>query len=453
MLDIIIKNGSYPDFEAGIMVKGSLAIKDGKIKKIYGENDPIDEAKEIIDAEGKVVSPGFIDIHMHEEDFINEGKQYVISKLMAYQGVTTCVGGQCGVQKQPISYFKEVIEELGGAPVNYLMLVGYNEIRTKQGIGRHEQPTEEQLKTMIKIIEEELDAGAVGISFGIEYDPGITTDEVVSVVNAFKDREIFVAAHYRSDGKQAVPAVEEMIEIQRNINQKFQISHLSSCSAMGKMKECLKLINDEMDRNPNLDYDTYPYNAFSTTMGSEVFEDGCLEEWGKDYNDILLTDDPYKNVRCTKEIFDKCRKEHPEMLAVAFVMNEDEIEMAISNKNGMVASDGIINHNNGHPRAAGTFPRVLGKYVREEQALTLIDALEKMTLRPANRIGLESKGRIKEGCDADLVIFDPNTILDGATYESLNIRPKGINYVILGGEVAIKDNDILKSNLGTFITL
>ena len=140
-------------------------------------------------------------------------------------------------------------------------------------------------------------------------------------------------------------------------------------------------------------------------MGSAVFEDGCMETWGKSYDSVLLTDEPYKNVRCTKEIFEKARAEYPEMLAVAFVMNEDEIAAAVANKYGMIGSDAIISNGGGHPRAAGTFPRVLGKYVREEGRLSLIDGLRKMTLTPADRLNLKSKGRIKEGCDADLTIL------------------------------------------------
>ena len=167
----------------------------------------------------------------------------------------------------------------------------------------------------------------------------------------------------------------------------------------------------------------------------------------------MLTDDPYKNVYCTEEIFRECREKYPEMLVVAFVMNEDEIGKAIANPRGMVASDGIINHGNGHPRAAGTFPRVLGKYVREEKLLLLIDALRKMTLEPAKRLGIEGfKGQIAVGADADLTIFDPETIIDGATFGDLNIPSKGIDYVILGGQICAEDNTIVDARRGKFIS-
>ena len=126
MLEILIKNGIYPDYEKKEMVEANIGIQDGKIAYI-GQETP--EAARVIEAEGKVVSPGFIDIHMHEEDFVHEGKQFIIANMMLEMGVTTAVGGNCGVQKQPLSIFKSVLNELGGSPVNYLILAGYNHFR------------------------------------------------------------------------------------------------------------------------------------------------------------------------------------------------------------------------------------------------------------------------------------------------------------------------------------
>ena len=447
MFDLLIKNGSYPDFQTNEMVKGNIAIEGGKIVYIGAEAP---EAKKVIDAAGRVVSPGFIDIHMHEEDFLGEGKKYVIADMMLQMGVTTAVGGNCGVQHQPVAVFRQIIDELGGSPVNYILLAGYNEERVKMGIGRYEHATEEQMLTLREIMKKELEDGAYGISFGIEYDPGITYEEMISAAKASEDPGHLIAAHYREDCIKDISAIEEMVRYAAEIPQKFQISHLSSCSAMGFMKESLECINQAMASNPRLNYDTYPYNAFSTTMGSAVFEDGCLEGWGKDYDSILLTDEPYKNVYCTEEIFKKVREEYPEMLAVAFVMNEDEIAAAIANPNGMVASDAIINNGNGHPRAAGTFPRVLGKYVREDKVLPLIDAIRKMTLEPAERLGLAKKGRVEVGCDADLTIFNPDTIIDKADFSQL-CPPEGIDYVLIDGKIAAKDADIVNGRLGRFI--
>lgn len=140
------------------------------------------------------------------------------------------------------------------------------------------------------------------------------------------------------------------------------------------------------------------------------------------------------------------------MLVVAFVMSEREIAEAISNPYGMVASDGIINNGNGHPRAAGTFPRVLGKYVREDKIISLMDALKKMTLEPAKRLDLHNKGQIFEGCDADITIFNPDTIRDKADFLQSDLPPEGIDYVIVNGKIAVDHNMVQDNRAGRFIS-
>ncbi len=449
MYDILIVNGTYPDFQAGGMEKANIGVKDGKIAYVGAD---VPKSVRVIDASGKVVSPGFVDIHMHEENFGVEGPHYVIANHMLEMGVTTAVGGNCGSMRQSIKDFKAVLEANGGSPVNYVMLAGYNSSREKFGLGHYDVPTEEQKKMIQEDLRQEVAEGAFGISFGIEYDPAMTYEEILEAILAVSDDpNHIVSAHYRDDGPGSVASVEEMIRIADNIPQKFQISHLSSCSAMGTMEQVLGMINEAMDRNPKLNYDTYPYNAFSTQIGSTVFEDGCFESWGKTYSDILLTEEPYKNVFCTEEILKDARENHPNMLAVAFVMEEPEIAAAIANEKGMIASDGVLRNGNGHPRAAGTFPRVLGKYVREDKVISLYDALKKMTVLPADRLGLKQKGRLEVGCDADITIFDPETILDGATFSELK-GPQGIHQVILGGEVVLEEGTVLNARKGRYIS-
>ncbi|MCR5482180.1 MAG: amidohydrolase family protein [Clostridia bacterium] len=435
MQDILLIGGKYPDFEKREFVQANVAVKDGKITYI-GADEPA--AAEKIDCSGKVISPGFIDIHMHEEN-VSEGDKWVIAEMMLKQGVTFALGGNCGVMRQPAAEFKEMIKRTGGCPINYGLLSGYNYYRNNVlGIDHDEPASKEDRDKIAGYMRKDIEEGAFGISFGIEYDPGITTEEMKYAMQFQGDGDFLVSAHYRGDAAKAPEAVREMIELQNATGKKFQISHLSSCSAMGQMDEVLEMIEKAAGENPRLDFDTYPYNAFSTMMGSEVFQDGCLQGWGKDYNDVLLTEPPYENVLCTKEIFDDARKNYPDMLAVVFAMNEDEIAAAVSHRLGMVASDGIISNGKGHPRAAGTFPRFLGKYVREEKRLTLMEALEKITLRPATRLGMENfKGVIKEGADADITVFDPETILDGPTFEDINIENRGIDCVIVGGRVSL----------------
>lgn len=450
MLDVLITGGKYPDYENNRFAEANIGIKNDKITYI-GDEKP--EAERVLNARDRIVSPGFIDIHMHEENFADEGKEYVISKMMLRQGVTTCLGGNCGVQHQTLREFKNTINELGGSPVNYAMLTGYNWYRNSLGLGHYDRAGKEQRDIIRGKIQEDLKEGAMGISFGIEYDPGITFDEIIYGTEVSDDPNLLVSAHYRSDCIGNIDSIEEMVNIQKHINKRFQISHLSSCSALGMMKDSLSLINQAMEENSRLNFDTYPYNAFSTYADSTVFEDGCLEVWGKDYNDLMLTDEPYKNVYCTEKIFKEVKIKYPKMLVVAFVMNEEEIAQAVANPKGMIASDGIINHGNGHPRAAGTFPRVLGKYVREEKRLSLLGALKKMTIEPAKRLNLESrKGLISIGADADITIFDPDKIIDGASYDNITTPPEGIEWVIVGGNIAVERNEIKSEKSGHFIS-
>ena len=449
MYDLFLVNGLCPDFSDNQMKKLNVGIKDGKIVYIGTE---MMEAETVIDCEGKVVSPGFVDFHMHEEILKVENYKYVISKMMLEQGVTTAVGGNCGNLRQPVAEFRKFIESEGGSPVNYILMAGYNTCREALGIGRYEAATMEQQAVMQEMLKKELADGAWGISFGLEYHPGITYEEMLSAAEASDDPNHIRSAHYRDECRpdNGTGAVEEMIQFAADIKQKFQISHLSSCAALGIMDKTLAMINKAMDENPKLGYDTYPYNAFSTRIGTAVFDEGCFEAWGKTYSDVMLAGEPYIGVYCTEEIFEDARKNYPDTLAVAFVMNEDEIRDAIVNEKGIVASDGLITLGKGHPRAAGTFTRVLGKYVREEKALPLIEALRKITLAPADRLGLKTKGRLEEGCDADITIFDPETIIDKADFTHIE-RPEGIEYVIIGGEIAVKQGENINERLGRFI--
>ena len=450
MLDTLITDGCYPDFERDRMIEANIGIENGKISYIGGQRLP---ARRLIDAADRVVSPGFIDIHMHEENFQEDGPSYIIGELMLKMGVTTVCGGNCGMQNQRLSQFKRMIERLGGAPVNYVMLAGYNQMRYLLGIGHNERISPKQQRQVLDLLREELEEGARGISFGIEYDPAITFDEMAEALMLLHGNQRYLAAaHFRQSAEGALESIKEMIALSEVSGTKFQISHLGSCSATGQMAESLELIDEAKKKHLGVDFDIYPYNAFSTLIGSEVFEKESLDQWCKDIGTIMLTQEPYKNVYCTEDLLEKARSEYPDMLAVGFIMDEEEIAQAMSHKCGMIASDGILNGGKGHPRAAGTFPRVLGRYVREQKRLSLLDVLRKMTLYPAERLSLSAKGRIAIGADADLTIFDPETILDCASYDNLYQQPEGIDYVLIGGYVALDHKQVADDRLGSFIS-
>ncbi len=450
MYDIRITNSRIVNFENGKAEESDLFLKDGKIALIGSSSKA---AKFTIDADGKLVSPGFIDIHMHEETLDLDAKDpYYTSYCELRMGVTTCVAGCCGRNRQPIDIFRSYIEK-NGAPVNYLTSLGHITLREQVGCDdRYRKASPAELEKMKRLVRENEKHNFLGISYGIEYVPGVDLEELVEITKALSKDTYISSAHYRSDGENSLAALEEMCEISRLSGLPMQVSHIGSAAAMGQMKDFLKLLEKKISENNTIRADCYPYEAFATKIGSAVFDEGCFERWGKDYSDILLTEEPFKNQRCDKELFERVRKEYPNMVVVAFVMREEEVAEALRFPFTFVGSDSLFsNSTSGHPRGAGTFPRVLSRYVRELKSMEFMDALCKMTKAPAKRLGLKNKGDIKEGMDADITIFDENTIKDGATFQEPTLPPTGISHVILGGELAVENGRIVNGRLGRYI--
>ncbi len=449
MLDIKIVNGKIIDVENKAIIEGDIGIKDGKITDIGSLSA---EAGHIIDARGKHISPGFIDIHMHEEDFtLTKKKEYDISDTMLNMGVTTCAVGNCGNNRQGIKELYDFINEKGN-PVNYLSYIGHNFLRVEAGnTDIYKKSSKEQIEKMQKYVAEAIDFGAIGLSYGLEYCPGIDTEEAIAITKEIQGRDdLLLAAHYRKDAIHALESINEMAYIGKEAKIPFQISHLSSCSAFGNMTEALNLIQEIRDRGTDILVDAYPYDAFCTYIGSAVFDEGCFETWGKSYDAIMLTEEPYKGIYCDKELFEKVRKEYPRMLVVANVMNEEEIIEALNHPLVMAASDGIYRNHSGHPRGAGTFPRIIGRFVRDMEVMEFFDAVYKMTHMPAKRLQLNKKGIIKAGYDADITIFNYDTIIDKATFREPQLRPEGIDYVIVDGRLAVEKGKTVNNTSGRF---
>ena len=448
MYDLKIINGKVLDFDTGEEYITDIGIHGGLITCV---GSCPESAKTVIDASGCVVSPGFIDIHMHEEEINNMTKPYDISNSMLLMGVTTCVAGNCGNNRQSFDEFKRFVNK-HGSPVNYLSFIGHNFLRTAVGsVDRYRKSTNLQIEKMQRLLVSAVEQGALGLSLGLEYCPGIDVDEILDLCASLQGRKILLSAHYRKDARYSISSLQELIDISKLSGFPMQISHIGSCSAFGTMKESLSLVEKALTQGLDISADCYPYDAFSTFLGSAVFDPGCFELWNKSYDSIMLTEAPYVGVRCDEELFYRVRQEHPGMLVVAFVMNEMEVVEALKAPFVIVASDGLFRNGQGHPRGAGTFPRVLGRYVRQQRELSLLDALKKMTIMPARRLGLVNKGEIKAGYDADLVVFRADEVMDLADFEHPKALPKGIEYVILGGKIAVKSNKIISGKRGKFI--
>lgn len=449
MLDYRITGALVPDFATKSLLRADIGVEGGLIACLGDVPGP---ARQTLDARGLVASPGFIDIHMHEESLEpGPAEPYDIARYMLAMGVTTAVGGNCGNNRQGVADFLGFVDRVG-APINYLCYSGHNSARAAAGVaGPYEAATRAQAEAMADIVARDLDAGAIGLSYGLEYSPAVTMEEMAGVAAGAKGRPMLLAAHYRSDGPDGVRSVEELAALSAAAGQPMQVSHLVSCSAFGFMAESLATLERAVARGVDVLADSYPYEAFCTRIGSAVFDDGCLERWNKGYDAIMLLQDPLKGRRCDEATFRLARERYPAMLAAAFVMNESEAIMALQHPLVLAASDGIYNKGFGHPRGAGTFPRILGRYVRELGELSLVDALEKMTLGPARRLRLERKGRLEPGCDADITLFDPGAVIDRADYGSPTLPPLGIRLVMIGGKEALRDGSPIDERLGRAI--
>lgn len=449
MKDLKIVNAKFPDFESNDWIEADILIHDGKIEKI---GDVSEECKEVIDASGKVVSPGFIDIHAHEDEFKgNRQDDFFTAQRGLLMGVTTEIVGNCGdMYNSPETFVNRIDKE--GAPVNYMTFIGQNYLREQAGaMDRYKASTVEQLDKMKMMLAATKKYGPVGLSCGFEYAPGVTSEETVNLAKALDEEGYLISVHFREDGPKAPDSTRELIEISKATGYGIEMSHIGSCAAVGYMDETLNVIKEARDAGVDISTDCYPYNAFCTGIGTAVFDEGCFERWGKTYSDILVLDGPYVNQRCDRELFEKLKKEDPDLHVAVFAMNREEVDKAFATPFVMVGSDcGFVNRH-GHPRGAGAFPKVIREYVREKKMITLMQALRKMTVMPAERVKLKYKGEIKEGNDADIVIFDENNIADGATFENPTAAPKGIDYVIVNGHIAAEAGVVKSDNCGKYI--
>ena len=269
----------------------------------------------------------------------------------------------------------------------------------------------------------------------------------MSTASPCRDYGRLIAAHIRSDADEVFDSERELLEIGRRLGILVQVSHIGSMAGFGQMEEFLRITDEYRLRGLDVSCDCYPYYAFSTTLGSTTYDDGWMGRYGCGYDAVELCEGEYKGQRCTEEIFKKVRREMPECLTVCYVMRERDVDLALRHPNVMLASDGIMSHGQGHPRAAGAFPRLIAQFVRTGK-LGMYEAVNMMTAMPANRLGLASKGRLNVGADADVVVFDPEKISDCASFSEPVLPPVGIDCVLIGGEIAAKDCRIVAPKLG-----
>lgn len=440
----LIKNGIVIDPAQGIHDKLNVIIKDAKIATVTNENITADK---VINADNNIVCPGFVDIHMHEDDLENNSDISSLACLLR-MGVTTGLAGNCGENKyNPIDYLNKV--ETNGTFINIAMLAGHGYYREKYSkADRYSGVSAKELDDICSHLKYALDNGCFGISFGLEYIPGTTKEELIRCASLAKGK--MISAHIRSCGINAKTAIEEIAQISKKTGISAQISHIGSMAGYGQMKEALTLIDKYRKDGVNISCDCYPYLAYCTSIGSAVYDDGWKELMFCDYSDIEMCEGEYKGKRCTKEIFDFERKNHPSYYTVGHVIKSDDITMAYKQPYTMVGSDAIFNNGNGHPRAAGTYPKFFKDFV-STNIINIDEAINKCTNLPAQKLGLKNKGNLISGADADILIFNLNEYKDNATYLNPISPPDGVRYVIINGKIAVKNKHIINSNCGDAI--
>lgn len=477
MYDILIQNGQLINGTGSPAIRGEVAIKDGKIVKI-ARHIP-GEAKAVIDATGKVVTPGFIDSHSHSDhNFYSNPDQ--IEKVE--QGITTSVGGQCGGSvcgADAAEFFDKARGCKLGA--NLALLIGHGTLR-KAVIGHADrEPTPEELEKMKAMMRDAMEHGALGVSFGFIYAPGCfaKTPEAIEIAKVVGEYHGIAAIHLRGEGNILVKSVQEFITIVRQSGVRGVISHHKAAGReenWGKVHTTLRMIDQANAEGLELYADVYPYNAASTGFSSAFipnsWRDGGKEalmkraqdpeqvaqikaEYYAKYQDmgwLMVSRFPGHdewNGLMVPEIAEKLgldefeaameitRMTDDQASACFFSMCEEDVETVMAHPRVMICTDSGVKTKEGyHPRLRGSFPRALGRYVRERKVTSLPEMIRKMTAMPAAVYGFKRKGLLWEGFDADICIFDPDTIIDRADYVNPDLRAEGLDYVIVGGKIA-----------------
>src|ERR1700752_4768405 len=444
--DLVVLNGRVIDPESKTDAVRNVGIANGKIKSISRARLT---GRNTIDARGLVVSPGFIVLHQHgqnEENF----------RFKALDGVTSALELEVGTGDVDRWY----ADRAGKSLINYGVSAGHLAARMAAmkepvtflptGEAARRAATDAEIGEMKQHLEEGLRQGAVAVGFGIQYTPQASHWEILEMFRVAARYGASCHVHMRNAGARepasSVQALEEVISAAAITGAPLHVVHIHSTGGPATPK-LLQMIGEARARRFDITTECYPYIAGMTDIKSAIFNEGWQEVFGIDYKDLQWA---ATGERLTKETFEKYRKTGG-MVAV-FSMTEEVVDTAIASPLTIIASDGILEKGKGHPRTAGTYSRVLGNYVREKKTLTLMDALTKMTLMPAQRLerrvpSMKNKGRIRIGADADLTIFDPQSITDQSTFQDPAKFAVGIKFVIVNGIPIVRDGQL---QLGVF---
>ena len=506
--ELLIQNVQIADGSGGKLFEGDVAVAEGKIAAV-GPGLPAQESRRVLDGGAKVLAPGFIDSHSHEDLRI---LAFPEQKDKIEQGVTTNIAGMCGLSPAPAA--RAAVQENrrlglkdyeGGSTEDYLstaaffqaienrkicgniaLFVGQGAIREKVMGMSAAAPEPEQLEEMQELVRQAMAEGALGISSGLIYPPGsyTETEELIRLCQAAALSGGLYSTHIRSEGDGLIPAVEEALEIAQKAEIRTILSHHKATRPQnwGKTKKTLELVEQANSQGSDVYLDVYPYTASSTGLTSRIpdcFHAGgreslirmlqspterqvirqamiregkTLEDFGRDmigqsqafpeYTGLRLPEAAERHGKdCFDTLFDILAADRLATKGIFFTMNEEDVERVLQYPRTMIGSDGLPAGEGGfcHPRTYGTFPRILAEYVRKRKVLRLEEAIRRMTGLPAQVYGLTHKGRIAPGMDADLVLFDPETIQDHADYKHCDAPCTGMIWVMVAGKILAED--------------
>jgi len=476
MKSIAFRNVEVFDGLGGESFITDVGVKSGRIDRI-GE---VSEAEIEIEGEGYVLAPGFIDTHAHDDGaFIRHpGMEFKLQ-----QGVTSVVNGNCGFSAIPSSpdvdqsaasggilaglkgdfvdlegYFATVLRK--GPSINNMMLVGHNTVRSMVLGDATRVANDLEVTKMRDHVRVALEQGCCGFSSGLIYRPGrySDTEEVVELAAVAGEFEALYTTHMRDEGDKLLEAVDEALLIGRESGAHLHISHHKAAGKAnwGKVSQSLSKIEKALLKGQQVTLDVYPYTAGSGRMIEYFNLDNPDEELARTiriascptnrlYEGRMLVDIAEEEGKTMRDMVRSVllAPEGDKTLCIQFVISEADVETNIKQKDMMIGSDGIPElKGRPHPRLFGTFPRVLGHYVREKKLIGLSEAIRRMTSLPARTFGMIERGRIAEGYHADLVLFNSASILDQATYDEPMQPPLGVKVVVVNGEIALLDGEV-----------
>lgn len=440
--DLVIANGRVMDPESGLDAVRHVGIRGGTVESV---SETALEGRRVIDAAGHVVAPGFIDLHEHGQ----QGESY---RMMVRDGVTSAFELEVGTGDVPAWY----AQREGGQIVNYGVSIGHIKVRMKvlgdtgtgllpAGVGGSGSATEAQLVEMEQLLRQGLADGAVAVGFGSAYTPGAPMSEFERMFRVAAEGRASSHIHMRG----GIEGLHETIAAAKAAGAPLHVVHINSV-ARDEIDEFLAAIQAARDAGQDVTTEAYPYGAGMTEIQSALFDD--WESWPDErFGQHQLVS---SGERLTRATFAAARKTGGTI--IIHNRSEEQTRKAIVSPLSMIASDGYIENGRGHPRTSGTYAKVLGRYVREEGVVDLMEALRRMTVEPARRLevrvpAMANKGRIRVGADADVTVFDPATVIDRATYEDASIPSAGIPYVVVGGQVVVDAGQVTDARPGRAI--